>query len=442
MFSHINSFFGIARALESKDVELIFAVPEKYCKYIDEQGHKYVVLDGVPFGLGYEDTLSQSEIGKKSYIRAFLNRFTNRIFIDRKRKLDLICNTFLPDYLFFDAFASTDLVILYDFIENRKAKFFAVQTMASTYVNDYCLPLSSSKQFKVQRLIRFEWIRLRLSKAWSEFLQKILYLGNSNAYIIRKNCRLQGVDEKFKINSGNCFQVAFTNAPEIVLVPSKFDLGKNISILNQIHLGYMMDKSRTEFIADDFRRKIEELEKKRTGQKVVFVSFGSAMLGYQNIEFSSLVSKIIGIALKNPDLFFIIAAPLDESSARFDNVWFVDYAPQLFLLKHSDLFITTGGLNSIKEAVVNNVPLLVFPWSDGWDRMGNARLIISHKIGLIGKLDEQEETIYSKMMILINDSSFKSNLNKCLNYESENVEEIFFEFIKFPKLQESAITNS
>lgn len=43
------------------------------------------------------------------------------------------------------------------------------------------------------------------------------------------------------------------------------------------------------------------------------------------------------------------------------NIHIREYVPQLTVLKHAALFVTHGGMNSVSEALANEVPLLVFP---------------------------------------------------------------------------------
>jgi UDP:flavonoid glycosyltransferase YjiC (YdhE family) len=62
-----------------------------------------------------------------------------------------------------------------------------------------------------------------------------------------------------------------------------------------------------------------------------------------------------------------------------NNILIVQTAPQLMLLKHAKLFITHGGLGSIKEAVLNGVPMLVIPFETDGPR--NAERILYHKLG-------------------------------------------------------------
>jgi UDP:flavonoid glycosyltransferase YjiC (YdhE family) len=65
-------------------------------------------------------------------------------------------------------------------------------------------------------------------------------------------------------------------------------------------------------------------------------------------------------------------------------VLLLKHAPQLQILQRTSIFITHGGLNSIKEALYYGVPMVVFPcWVD---QPMNANRIAYHGLGLTGDL--------------------------------------------------------
>jgi len=67
-----------------------------------------------------------------------------------------------------------------------------------------------------------------------------------------------------------------------------------------------------------------------------------------------------------------------------DNAYVTAWAPQLEVLARSSLFITHGGLSSVREAIYHAVPMVVVPfWNDGF---GNAARIAYHHIGLVARM--------------------------------------------------------
>jgi hypothetical protein len=69
-------------------------------------------------------------------------------------------------------------------------------------------------------------------------------------------------------------------------------------------------------------KRVIEVRKKDQGGKVIYISFASVMLMYANVDFSSFLSKIIGIADNNKNLIFLVAAPVTGDSIGFENIKF------------------------------------------------------------------------------------------------------------------------
>jgi UDP:flavonoid glycosyltransferase YjiC (YdhE family) len=89
----------------------------------------------------------------------------------------------------------------------------------------------------------------------------------------------------------------------------------------------------------------------------------------------------------------------------------LNYVPQLDVLRYTDAFISHGGLNSIKEAIDQAVPMLVYPGESVMDPPGNSTRVVYHEIGLRGdmKIDTVED-IRGKMNQLLTDGKFKKNV--------------------------------
>ena len=66
------------------------------------------------------------------------------------------------------------------------------------------------------------------------------------------------------------------------------------------------------------------------------------------------------------------------------NVLFLNHAPQLQVLERAEVVITHGGLNTIREALVFGVPMVVFP-SFGEQPMNAAR-VVHHGLGVSGNM--------------------------------------------------------
>lgn len=101
-------------------------------------------------------------------------------------------------------------------------------------------------------------------------------------------------------------------------------------------------------------------------------------------------SRLVKAMESRPHLHLLLqAVPEDGLSDELpENVTVVSWAPQLEALGKCQLFLTHGGLNSVREALWFGVPMLLFPFHN--DGFGNAARARYHKIGQIGSIKRMD----------------------------------------------------
>lgn len=138
----------------------------------------------------------------------------------------------------------------------------------------------------------------------------------------------------------------------------------------------------------DLQRQEEPFDWNRTDptMPLIYCSLGSQS---QNCEGAQRFFQVVIDAMGSlPHLQMILATGVHFNHADFQrvppNVLLLNYAPQLQILERAKVVITHGGLNTIKEALVFGVPMVVFP-SFG-DQAMNAGRIVRHGLGVWGDL--------------------------------------------------------
>jgi UDP:flavonoid glycosyltransferase YjiC (YdhE family) len=115
---------------------------------------------------------------------------------------------------------------------------------------------------------------------------------------------------------------------------------------------------------------------------LVYCSLGTQSLRYP--ERFAVLEAIIGAFERAADLNLVMS--VGNALARIrsggfpPNVLPVATAPQLELLSRASLFITHGGLGSLKESIMSGVPALVVPFD--MDQPGNAERVAYHRLGV------------------------------------------------------------
>ncbi|MGU9545468.1 macrolide family glycosyltransferase [Bacillus cereus] len=150
---------------------------------------------------------------------------------------------------------------------------------------------------------------------------------------------------------------------------------------------------------------IEDLKNK----KVVFISMGTVFN-----EQPELYEKCFE-ALKDLDAIVILVVGKKININQFkvipDNFKVYNYVPQLEILKHTDVFVTHGGMNSSSEALYYGVPLVVVP-------VTGDQPLVAKRVAEVGagiRLDRKEltsELLRETVKKVMDDVTFKEKSRK------------------------------
>lgn len=166
----------------------------------------------------------------------------------------------------------------------------------------------------------------------------------------------------------------------------------------------------------------------RDKSKIIYISLGTIF--NRSIEFYSscfaafgnMDAKIIMSVGTNIDINSLKAVP--------ENFFIRNYIPQLEVLKHADLFITHGGMNSANEGLYYSVPLIAVPYF--FDQP-----IVAHRVAELGAgiviekdkvspelLKESVINIFSNPVYKANSEKIGKSLRESGGYK-KGVDEIF-----------------
>ena len=149
--------------------------------------------------------------------------------------------------------------------------------------------------------------------------------------------------------------------------------------------------------------------------KLIFCAFGTIEPSDSKVILS-FIKKLTQVTVRRNYILVVALKSKQEDVAKLrtrENIYIFNFVPQLQVLKHADLFITHGGLNSIREAVYAEVPMLLYPIHPEYDPIGNAARIAYHQLGLRGKAaTDTEEDIGQKLEELLSNPLYKTNVQK------------------------------
>lgn len=163
--------------------------------------------------------------------------------------------------------------------------------------------------------------------------------------------------------------------PELILAPEQLDFARPARA-HRRYGGPCVHADRPES-AFPFARISDD-------RPLIYASFGAQPHQY---PLADLLALLVRTARELPELQFAIASGCGDilPDSLPPNIICIPYAPQLALLRRSDLMISHGGLNGIKEALYFGVPVLVLPLVA--DQPGNAARIAHHGFGAAATWD-------------------------------------------------------
>ena len=125
------------------------------------------------------------------------------------------------------------------------------------------------------------------------------------------------------------------------------------------------------------------LQSNGTKASSVLIAFGSQAIRYSKLN--TLLELFVQISKRHPSIHFTFAAGsalrnLKISTAGLPaNLSLLEEVPQRSILSSSTVFVSHGGLGSVKEAVAARVPMLILPQSH--DQPYNAMRVNFHGLG-------------------------------------------------------------
>lgn len=413
---HINPCLPLADILEQNHCEVYFAGVEFFSQYVISQGFLFYALKSVPFGLGFETWLNNIEKKKHVYLSTVWDRITDRLYVNREKELVKMLDDLHPDVVLIDATQSTDFIVLYPQLLARKIKVAMIHAMLPTYVipgrppvNSYAFPDDEKSVRSAIRTMR----RLRVQKSWRK---KIKYFNFDDQLIIKRRLKKNKIPPQFISDTPSLFNFNTQQLAEFILIPREFDFPKFKVESNQHYLGFMMYNRQIDSGYESFAVTWKKILAKKTSKslKLIYCSFGTIESDHSGVIRSFLkklqkaaqeLGHLLVISIKDRQL-------LDKlESNRVEAVYFFSSVPQVKVLRDTDIFITHGGLSSIKESIDAEVPMLMYPVHSDYDPKGNAARIVYHGMGLRGDvIKDSPLQIEKKITELLSNNNFKQNI--------------------------------
>jgi zeaxanthin glucosyltransferase len=187
--------------------------------------------------------------------------------------------------------------------------------------------------------------------------------------------------------------------PRIVLTPPELDFPGSL-LQGRYYVGPFSARDPQ---ADDFPW--EDLDPKK---RLVYCALGSRTRAYGRTAIR-LFEAVANAGRLDPSLQVVIAAGHLFEQLRPSmpsHVTMVEFAPQQKVLERTDVFVTHGGMGSVRESVTSGVPMVVFPMVD--DQPGNAARVQYHGLGVVGsRRDMSASGVHALLRAVLDDDKYR-----------------------------------
>ena len=194
------------------------------------------------------------------------------------------------------------------------------------------------------------------------------------------------------------------SGPEIILGPEAVDFPKRKSTTSRLYAGACFDPQHAEesFVWEHLNPQLP----------VVYCAIGSHGAYWNQANRRRLVDSMITAFKMQPSWQLLLQADPDVDLASHlplpENIHAAVWFPQQQVLQHAALMISHGGFGTVREALYNGVPLVIFPF--GVDQPGNAARVSRLGAGLVGNIQTvTPKTITTMVDIVLNDPAFRKN---------------------------------
>ena len=301
-------------------------------------------------------------------------------------------HTTRPDQLYIDAHLGHYYLYLFDY---QKDIIF-ISTKLSTRKSPGLPPLNS---FHVPKdtvwskwFCEFLWFKYVNTIALQNLIKRVAFLGKEENYFQRRLCKKHGLRWNDVFEKQNTFFVGLKNAPTIILGSEQLEFTRKKRFPEVTYRHWPIQRNETAHWSDQYQTARERIQtlKNQVDYRIVYCSFGT-LSGLNRKQVVAFLPKLIA-AVQGENIMLVIATGgmnhnLNISS---DTVFVLPQVPQLDMLSLSDLMITHGGHNSVKECLQAGVPMLVYPLNLRVDQPGNAVRIYQAGYGWFGKVDRDD----------------------------------------------------
>lgn len=401
--SHIIPSFYLYENLKDR-YEIKYLVTNPHLgKLVEEFGGEWIEITRYQIGGRQEKDMIEEKGYKANWLNESIAIINNDIYKRRRNELEKIIISEKPSAIIIDVFNSIDYYVLHKFEAKIKIAFF--NPMLSLYNIEGQINIKNELYTRSKSTPN-----MHKKRGFKEILYKWQDI------IIRTKSRVKN-EVSFKERN---FTLLFENVPEFILSPLEFEYC-SFKKSYQYYLGLCIIEKKINYEIDNEYEELFEIVKKQRclSKKIIYCSFGSFYQG--NIGEIEVFLRNLILAIRGLDDIVLIVSinknfiyKLKDIIPIPANVFIFNKVRQLEMLEISDMHISHGGLGSIKESILKEVPMLIYPLDKNFDQITNARRVEKLNIGINGYALQfgSSEILKKQIDVILNSSEYKNTIRK------------------------------
>ncbi|UII28677.1 glycosyltransferase [Fulvivirga maritima] len=404
--SHHLSTFRLANELQKKGHEVAYVGPDSMKNFIESNNFTFIENDHKLISSPVDVHLKRSKEIFKEFVRDYKHNDPFEGVFKRVK----------PDLMLLDT-----SYLHYNFhVKKHGVSVMHAQTMLPLEKQKNVPPINSEVVPK-----NTFWSKMKIEMLWQKYFlrRRMKFFRNLAKH---KTDELLLIKEKLAnsqeagnqvITKDRFLHYGLSNVPEIVFPPNEFNFPYEAK-QNQFFLGFK-DQWHSGYIPAA-KKNYDEKKAQVEAKPIIYCSFGTLSKGDVVLDF---FYRLIDASESFPEYHFVLSGGnmysyfSKEKLANFpENVFLFEFVPQVDILQRTALMITHGGVNSVMECILNEVPMLVVPLVDWLDQPGNAARVLYHSLGLRGNIKkETADSLRMKMRAILEDGDCRVNIRNMKN---------------------------
>ncbi len=405
--SHFNSVFAYAEALKKEGSNIFMASPASYYDYMKKAGFMPVPI--IYFNHYFVTSW-------KVFISLFIaSRFSKKFNINRLRNLlnaemsaIKLITDLEPDVIYIDPHLSYYYLFILKIIKPWQ-RIVIINTKLATSRKPHIPPLYLGHQLinKKATYTPLAWSIHAIKIYFKKIISYFLYNGRDDDSLLKHLSKKRNIDfdsiflSRYKTSFYLELNPAHLNTETIILAPRALEYPwylpqKNENFINMAPYRFINKENK---ILETFLENIITRKSINSDTRLIYCSLGTLSAEYSQkiIPFFTRLTTLIN---EHPDYYLILATgdiDFKISYTQHNRLYIDKRLPQLKILKSCDLYITHGGLNSIRESIYCKVPMIIYPFNKTSDLCGNAARVHFNALGLKGNIRETSASITAKI---------------------------------------------